>query len=53
MEEEVMMIKDRLIDGKKIRRFSRFIGILKKLNSKGKDNKKIRQTLLHWCYELR
>ena len=32
---------------------SRFIGILKKLNSKGKDSKKIRQTLLHWCYELR
>ena len=32
---------------------SRFIGILTKLNSKGKDSKKIRQTLLHWCYELR
>ena len=31
---------------------SRFIGILKKLNSKVKDSKKIRQTLLHWCYEL-
>ena len=31
---------------------SRFIGILKKLNSKGKDSKKIRQILLHWCYEL-
>ena len=31
---------------------SRFIGILKKLNSKGKYSKKIRQTLLHWCYEL-
>ena len=27
---------------------SRFVGILKK----GKDSKKIRQILLHWCYEL-
>ena len=32
---------------------SRFIGILKKLNSIGKDSKKIRQTLLHWCYEFK
>ena len=32
---------------------NRFIGILKKLNSKNKDNKKIRQILLHWCYEIR
>ena len=31
---------------------SRFIGILKQLNSEGKDSKKIRQILLHWCYEL-
>ena len=30
----------------------RFVGILKKLNSKGKDSKKISQTLIHWCYEL-
>ena len=30
----------------------RFVGILKKLNSKNKDSKKIRQILLHWCYEL-
>ena len=30
----------------------RFTGILKKLNSKGKDSKKIRQILLHWCYVL-
>ena len=30
----------------------RFVGILRKLNSKGKDCKKIRQILLHWCYEL-
>ena len=29
-----------------------FIDILKKLNSKGKDSKKIRQILLHYCYEL-
>ena len=32
---------------------SRFIGILKNLNSTGKDSKKIRQTILHWCYALR
>ena len=32
--------------------FSRFVGILKKLNSQGKDSKKIKQTLLHWCYGL-
>ena len=32
--------------------FSRFVDILKKLNSKGKDSKKIGQILLHWCYEL-
>ena len=32
---------------------SRFIGILKKLNTMGKDSKKIRQTLLHWCYEFK
>ena len=31
---------------------NRFVGILKKLNSKGKDSKKIKQILLHWCYEL-
>ena len=31
---------------------SRFIGILKKLNSKNKDSKKIRQILLHWSYEM-
>ena len=31
---------------------SRFVGIFKKLNNKGKDSKKIRQILLHWCYEL-
>ena len=30
----------------------RFVGILRKLNSKGKDCKKIRQILLDWCYEL-
>ena len=29
-----------------------FIDILKKLNIKGKDSKKIRQILLHYCYEL-
>ena len=31
---------------------SRFVDILKKLDSKEKDSKKIRQILLHWCYEL-
>ena len=31
---------------------SRFVGILDKLISKNKDSKKIRQTLLHWCYEM-
>ena len=32
---------------------SRFVGVLKKLNSKNKDSKKIRLILLHWCYEIR
>ena len=32
---------------------SRFVGILKKLISKGRDSLKIRQILLHWCYELK
>ena len=50
MEEEEVMIKDKINRWKKI--VSRFVDILKKLNSKGKDSKKIRQTLLHWCYEL-
>ena len=31
---------------------SRFFGILNKLIREGKDSKKIRQILLHWCYEL-
>ena len=31
---------------------NRFAGILNKLIKEGKDSKKIRQTLLHWCYEL-
>ena len=31
---------------------NRFVGILKKLNSKNKGSKEIRQILLHWCYEL-
>ena len=31
----------------------RFVGILKKLISKNKDSPKIRQVLLHWCYELK
>ena len=39
------------VDKRQINRWkrivSRFIGILKKLNSKGKDSKMIRQTLLH------
>ena len=32
---------------------SRFVGILKKLIDKGSDSLKIRQILLHWCYELK
>ena len=44
-EEHQKMIKERLIDGKKT--VNRFLGILK-----NKDSKKIRQILLHWCYEL-
>ena len=32
---------------------NRFVGILKKLNSKGKYSKKIRQILLHWCYQTK
>ena len=43
-------------DKKQINRWkrivNRFAGILKKLNSKNKDSKKIRQILLHCCYEL-
>ena len=31
---------------------SRFVGILNTLISKGKDSKKIKQILLHWCYEI-
>ena len=31
---------------------NRFVGILNKLISKGKNSKNIRQILLHWCYEL-
>ena len=31
---------------------SRLAGILNKLISKGRDSPKIRQILLHWCYEL-
>ena len=29
-----------------------FVSILHKLIREGKDSKKIRQILLHWCYEL-
>ena len=32
---------------------NRFVGILNKLISEGKDSKKIRQILLHWCYEIK
>ena len=31
---------------------SRFTVILKKLSNKNKNSKKIRQVLLHWCYEM-
>ena len=33
--------------------FTRFVGILKKLITEGNDSKKIRQILLHRCYELK
>ena len=39
-EEEVKMILDKLVGGKKM--VNRFVGILKKLNSEGKHSKKIR-----------
>ena len=55
--EDQKMIKDKLIDGKKI--ISRFRGKLVKMirnaNSKFDDysiSPKIRQILLHWGYEL-
>ena len=32
---------------------SRFVGVLRKLISKGSDSPKIRQILLHWSYELK
>ena len=48
-EEEVMMIKDKLTDGKEL--LGDLLVFFKKLNIKRKDSKKIRQTLLHWCYE--
>ena len=31
---------------------SRFVSILNKMMSEKKDSKKIRQVLLHWCYEI-
>ena len=39
--------------GKWKRIVSRFVGILNKLIKDGKDSLKIRQVLLHWCYELK
>ena len=55
--EDQKMMKDKLIDGKKI--VSRFIGKLVKMiedaDSKFNDysvSPKIRQILLHWGYEL-
>ena len=32
---------------------NRYVGVLKKLISKGSASLKIRQVLLHWCYELK
>ena len=32
---------------------SRFVGILNRLISEGKDSKRIRQILLQWCYEIK
>ena len=55
--EDQKMIKDKLIDGKKI--VSRFrdklVKIIRDVGSKFDDNSispKIRQILLHWDYEL-
>ena len=55
--EDQKMMKDKLIDGKKI--VSRFRGKLVKMikdaGSKFDDysvSPKIRQILVHWCYEL-
>ena len=39
--------------GKWKRIASRFKGILIKIIDKGGDSPKIRQVLLHWCYELK
>ena len=39
--------------GKWKRIVSRFKGILIKIIDKGGDSPKIRQVLLHWCYELK
>ena len=49
-EEEVKMIIDKKNRWKGI--VNRFAGILNKLIREGKDSKKIKQILLHWCYEL-
>ena len=35
------------------RAVSRFVGVLKKIISEGKESPRIRQVLLHWCYEVR
>ena len=43
-EEEVKMIRDKLVDGK---------GILVRMISEGGDSSNIRQVLLHWCFELK
>ena len=32
---------------------NRFVGILNKMISKGKDSKKLREILFHWCYEMK
>ena len=55
--EDLQMIKDKLIDGKKVMgRFKgKLVKIIKEAGSKFDDysiSPKIRQILLHWGYEL-
>ena len=33
--------------------WKKIVSILNKMVNKGKDSKKIRQILLHWCYEIK
>ena len=54
--EDQKMIKDKLIDGKKVSRFrGKLVKMIRDACSKFDDysiSSKIRQILLHWVYEL-